>query len=48
LSGTLGLEFKEGIKKIPSSKGFLIPNNTKVRIFNAGSEELVLIEVLRP
>ena len=48
LSGILGLEFKEGVKKIPSSKGFLIPNNTKVRIFNAGSEELVLIEVLKP
>jgi len=26
----------------------LIPKNTKVRIFNAGSEELVLIEVLKP
>ena len=48
LSGILGLEFKEGVKKIPSSKGFLIPKNTKVRIFNAGSEELILIEVLRP
>ena len=48
LSGVLGLEFEEGVKKIPSSNGFLIPNNTKVRIFNAGSEELVLIEVLRP
>jgi len=48
LSGVLGLEFKEGVKKIPSSNGFLIPNNTKVRIFNAGSEELVLIEVLKP
>ena len=48
LNGTLGLEFKEGVKKIPSSKGFLIPNNTRVRIFNAGLEELVLIEVLRP
>ncbi|MDC3318443.1 hypothetical protein OAV61_01620 [Flavobacteriaceae bacterium] len=48
LSGVLGLEFKEGVKKIPSSKGFLIPKNTRVRIFNAGSEELVLIEVLRP
>ena len=48
LSGILGLEFEEGIKKIPSRNGFLIPNNTKVRIFNAGLEELVLIEVLRP
>jgi hypothetical protein len=48
LNGVLGLEFEEGVKKIPSSNGFLIPNNTKVRIFNAGSEELVLIEVLRP
>ena len=48
LSGVLGLEFEEGVKKIPSSNGFLIPNNTKVRIFNAGSEELVLIEVLKP
>ena len=48
LSGVLGLEFKEGVKKIPSSKGFLIPKNKKVRIFNAGTEELVLIEVLRP
>ena len=48
LSGVLGLEFEEGVKKIPGSNGFLIPNNTKVRIFNAGSEELVLIEVLRP
>ena len=48
LSGELGLEFEEGIKKIPSSNGFLIPKNTKVRIFNAGSEELILIEVLRP
>jgi len=48
LSGVLGLEFEEGVKKIPSNNGFLIPNNTKVRIFNAGLEELVLIEVLRP
>jgi len=48
LSGILGLEFEEGIKKIPSRNGFLIPNNTKVRIFNAGLEELVLIEILRP
>ena len=48
LSGVLGLEFEEGVKKLPSSNGFLIPNNTKVRIFNAGLEELVLIEVLRP
>ena len=48
LSGQLGLEFKEGIKKITNNNGFLIPANTKVRIFNAGTEELILIEVLRP
>ena len=48
LSGQLGLEFKEGVEKISSSNGFLIPMNTKVRIFNAGVKELILIEVLRP
>ena len=48
LSGQLGLEFKEGIKKITNNNGFLIPANTKVRIFNTGTEELILIEVLRP
>ncbi len=31
-----------------SGNGFVIPKNTRVRIFNAGQEELILIEVLRP
>jgi mannose-6-phosphate isomerase-like protein (cupin superfamily) len=34
-------------KKI-SGDGFVIPKNTRVRIFNPGVGELILIEVLRP
>jgi len=48
LKGVLGLEFKEGLKTIESGNGFVIPKHTRVRIFNAGQVELILIEVLRP
>ena len=35
-------------QKIISGDGFVIPKNTRVRIFNAGVGELILIEALRP
>ena len=46
LKGLLGLEYENGEQHIRSSDGFVIPKNTLVRIFNAGEEELILIEVL--
>ena len=48
LKGLLGLEYAFGEEHIRSGNGFVIPKNTRVRIFNAGQEELILIEVLRP
>lgn len=48
LKGLLGLEFKDDVQQISSGDGFVIPKNTVVRIFNAGKDELILIEVLRP
>ena len=48
LEGVLGLEFIEGVQQIEAGLGFVIPKDTKVRIFNAGTVELILIEVLRP
>ncbi len=48
LKGLLGLEYENGEQHIRSSDGFVIPKNTLVRIFNAGEEELILIEVLKP
>ena len=48
LNGTLGLEFKEGIDSIVTGNGFVIPKQTRVRIFNAGEDELILIETLQP
>ena len=46
--GTLGLEFENGTKTMTKGQGFFIPKNTLVRIFNAGQNELILVEVLRP
>ena len=48
LGGTLGLEFAEGTRVYDKNDGFIVPANTKVRIFNAGASDLHLIEVLRP
>jgi len=48
LKGMLGLQYDNSEQKIISGDGFVIPKNTRVRIFNAGQEELILIEVLRP
>tara|TARA_B110000261_G_scaffold150128_1_gene177402 strand:- start:3 stop:425 length:423 start_codon:yes stop_codon:yes gene_type:complete len=48
LKGMLGLQYDDSEQKIISGDGFVIPKNTRVRIFNAGQEELILIEVLRP
>jgi mannose-6-phosphate isomerase-like protein (cupin superfamily) len=48
LSGTLGLEFKEGIELIEMDRGFKIPKGKRVRIFNGGKNELILIEILQP
>jgi len=48
LKGLLGLEYENSEEHIVSGNGFVIPKNTRVRIFNAGEEELILIEVLRP
>ena len=48
LKGMLGLQYDDSEQKIISGEGFVIPKNTRVRIFNAGQEELILIEVLRP
>ena len=46
--GTLGLEFENGTKTMTKGQGFFIPKNTLVRIFNAGQDDLILVEVLRP
>ena len=48
LSGSLGLQFKDSTIVILKNKGFYIPRGERVRIFNSGEEELVLIEVLTP
>ena len=48
ISGTLGLEFEDGTHLYPTDHGFLIPKNTRVRIFNAGDSRLHLVEVLSP
>jgi len=48
LKGLLGLEYENREEHIISGNGFVIPKNTRVRIFNAGKEELILVEVLRP
>ena len=48
LKGLLGLEYESREEHIVIGNGFVIPKNTRVRIFNAGKEELILVEVLRP
>ena len=48
LNGTLGLEFKEGVELIEMDRGFKIPKGKRVRIFNGGKTELILIEILQP
>ena len=48
LKGLLGLEYENSEEHIVSGNGFVIPKNTRVRIFNAGKEELILIVFLRP
>ncbi len=48
LEGLLGLEYENSEEHIVSGNGFVIPKNKRVRIFNAGEDELILIEVLRP
>ncbi len=48
LEGLLGLEYENSEEHIDSGNGFVIPKNKRVRIFNAGEEELILIEILRP
>ena len=48
LSGTLGLDFENETLKIDSDDGFFIPKNTKVRIYNAGTMELRMVEVFTP
>ena len=48
LKGLLGLEYESREEHIVIGNGFVITKNTRVRIFNAGEEELILIEVLRP
>jgi mannose-6-phosphate isomerase-like protein (cupin superfamily) len=48
LSGSLGLQFKDSTIVILKNSGFYIPRGERVRIFNSGKEELVLIEVLTP
>ena len=48
LEGLLGIEYQNSEEHIVSGNGFVIPKNKRVRIFNAGEEELILIEVLRP
>ena len=48
LKGMLGLQYDDSEQKIISGDGFVIPKNTRVRIFNAGVGELILIEALRP
>ena len=48
LSGTLGLEFKQGLELIETNRGFQIPKGKRVRIYNGGNNELILIEILQP
>lgn len=48
IGGTLGLQFAEETHVFEKDDGFIVPANTKVRIFNAGSSGLRLIEVWRP
>ena len=48
IDGKLGLQFAEGTRVFEKNEGFIVPANTKVRIFNAGASDLHLIEVLRP
>ena len=48
IGGTLGLQFAEGALVFEKDEGFIVPANTKVRIFNAGASDLHLMEVLRP
>ncbi len=48
IGGTLGMQFAEGTLVFEKDEGFIVPANTKVRIFNAGASDLHLIEVLRP
>lgn len=48
VEGTLGLQFAGGTHSFEKNEGFIVPANTKVRIFNAGASDLHLIEVLRP
>jgi hypothetical protein len=48
MSGSLGLQFKDSTVIITENRGFYIPRGKRVRIFNSGEEELVLIEVLTP
>jgi mannose-6-phosphate isomerase-like protein (cupin superfamily) len=48
LKGKLGLEFETMTQTFDVDSGFIIPRDTKVRIFNAGEGELHLIEILRP
>ena len=48
IAGVLGLEFKEERVKFNANEGFVIPKDTKVRIYNAGNVPLHLVEILRP
>lgn len=48
LDGNLGLQFAENTRVYEKNEGFIVPANTKVRIFNAGTSDLHLVEVLRP
>jgi mannose-6-phosphate isomerase-like protein (cupin superfamily) len=48
LQGTLGLAFFNETLYFKTDEGFVIPKNTKVRIFNAGSTTLKILEILRP
>ena len=48
ISGTLGLEFDDETLTFDADEGFFIPKNTKVRIYNAGDQELHMVEVFTP
>ena len=48
ISGKLGLEFNNETLTFDMDEGFFIPKNTKVRIHNAGDEELHMVEVFTP
>ena len=48
LDGKLGLEYQNATFFYSKNEGFILPKNTKVRIFNAGDSNLHLIEVMRP